>query len=42
MAIAILDSVTVSIADEINGICKFKLLCKVIFVIVSLGTTEDS
>ena len=41
IAIAILDSVTVSIADEIRGICKFKLSQSLLKVSVSEGRTEE-
>jgi hypothetical protein len=41
IAIAILDSVTVSIADDIKGICKFKLSDSLLAVITSEGSTEE-
>ena len=41
IAIAILDSVTVSIADEIIGIFKFKFLERDVFVITSEGKISE-
>ena len=41
IANAIFDSVTVSIADEISGICKSKLRDSLVTVLVSEGKTEE-
>jgi len=41
IAIAILDSVTVSMADDIRGICKFNLSQSLLKVLVSEGRTDE-
>ena len=41
IAIAILDSVTVSIADEIIGIFKFKFFERDVFVVTSEGKISE-